>query len=117
MKFILTRHTFALQMAHLTFLYELPGGRMEDYHSAIVITSYSDCIELSKEVVKSTLHQNVSSTIGDRVAVIPCVVQKLAETFGKQLVEFNCNLHPVQGLARQTLKQLCLRCVTDRTHV
>ena len=96
-------------------LAELPGGKTQDYHSAIaealdnVITSYSEFVGLNKSDIESTLYKNISSTISDRAVVNHCVVEKLAETFGQQLIELNCNLHPVDGIAgsaRKTLK-LC----------
>ena len=94
-------------------LAELPGGKTDDYVECIVnsfkdvITSYSEYVGLSKEEVTASLYRNVSSTIGDRVAVNHCVVQKLSQVFGKELIELNCNLHPLDGLAgsaRKTLK-------------
>ena len=94
-------------------LAELPGGKTHDYHAAIsealddVITSYSQFTCVNKADIESSLYSNISSTISDRAVVNHCVVEKLAETFGQQLVELNCNLHPVDGIAgsaRKTLK-------------
>ena len=50
------------------------------------------------------LHQLVIShlkknTLSDRVAVNHCVVQQLEEDYGIKILELNCNLHPLYGIA------------------
>lgn len=96
-------------------LSELAGGTTADYSSSImqvleqVVNSYSEYVGLDKKYIQKTLCENITSTIGDRVPVNHCVVTKLAEAFGQELIELNCNIHPIDGLAgscRKVLKSL-----------
>ena len=93
-------------------LSEMPGGKTSDYHSSIkqsldyMSESYSEFQNMDKTNVDDSLYRNISSTIGDRVPVNHCVVNMLSETLGKDLVELNCNVHPLDGLAGTTRKLL-----------
>jgi hypothetical protein len=58
------------------------------------------------------LHQleisHLKNTLSDRVAVNHCVVQQLEEDYGIKILELNCNLHPLYGIAskwRTVLKE------------
>ena len=89
-------------------LAELSGGRAGDYHRHIMETlqdvtkSYAEWSEKDPYDVLKATHNNISNTIGDRVAVNHSVVEHLEQTLGKHLTELNCNVHPLDSLARKT---------------
>ena len=93
-------------------LSSLPGGKAVDYHQSIMhslddlSTSYSEFAKADKSEVKKTFFDNITSTMGDRVPVNHVVVEKLSESFDHPLIELNCNLHPLDGLANASRKVL-----------
>ena len=83
---------------------ELAGGKTADYVTHIaetiddVATTYSRYTTSDKENVLKKITANISNTMSDRVVVNHCVNKGLEQTFGHKLVEFNCNIHPLDSL-------------------
>ena len=84
---------------------KLPGGRSDDYAEHIVdaIRHLVDvyCAHHGKDPV--VLFREVISkwkcTLSDRASVNHCTVQKLQDQFDIELIELNCNLHPLECVA------------------
>ena len=64
-------------------------------------TVYSSFHGSEPAVVKAAIICRVNSTMRDRVNVNSAVVRELKEQWGRDLVELNCNLHPLDGFANE----------------
>lgn len=90
----------------------LPGGTADDYVQHIrecfddVALSYSELKGLNKDYVLGKIKANVLSTLTDRASVNHAAVRKLGEEMGKDLLELNCHLHPLDGIANSVRTEL-----------
>ena len=86
-------------------LANLSGGTALDYTNHImdsvrdVAESFAEWTGLDGDTLVKDAEQNISSTISDRAAVNHCVVESLKGHFGKDIVELNCNVHPLDSIA------------------
>ena len=89
---------------------ELQDEKAIYYHKSImgsmdnVLSSYS--LFSNRDIKDVSVYHNISNTIGDRVPVNHCVVNKLSESLRHDLIELNCNLHLLDGLASCSRKIL-----------
>ena len=51
---------------------------------------------------KSTIVNNLKNTLCDRVAVNHCVVQSLQDKLEIELLELKCNIHSLDGIAKNS---------------
>ena len=51
--------------------------------------------------VRSTILKHLKNTLTDRDAVNHCVVQHLQLQMDVELLELNCNVHPLDGIAKK----------------
>ena len=86
----------------------LPGGKTADYVLHIV-NALTDAAEVFSKFtgepfqeLMAKLETAVSSTLTDRAAVNACVTRQLCEELDSQLVMVNCNIHPLDSVARQS---------------
>ena len=54
---------------------------------------------LNYEDVLSDLKKKITSTVSDRAAVNQCVSTELATYVGHDVLDLNCNIHPINSLA------------------
>ena len=93
----------------------LAGGTTTDYTDDILKTvdnlmsDYSNYGLLDENETISKGKENISCTLTDRVSVNHCVVRELEKDFGKELVELNCNVHPLDGMANKAKQVLKAR--------
>ncbi|XP_065648591.1 uncharacterized protein LOC136077987 [Hydra vulgaris] len=84
---------------------QLPGGAAFDYESHICTSIdymafvYSDFYKSSFNECRNAIIDNISNTISDRVAVNHLTISKVCATWGKNLNELNCHLHPLDTIA------------------
>ena len=92
---------------------EVPGARAEDYHKHIISVLnqlarvHSLWLKRDTATVKKELFDKVTSTICDRVKTNHSAVALLNTSLDKNLIEFNCNVHPLDSFStasRDTLK-------------
>ncbi|GFR77463.1 hypothetical protein ElyMa_005825800 [Elysia marginata] len=92
----------------------LPGGTTADYVSHIVsalteaAATYARLKGLRQEEVYEKIKCAISSTLTDRAAVNACVTRLLRDEFDVELMQLNCNVHPLDSVARDVRKHLCL---------
>ena len=85
----------------------IASGRTEDYVSHIsdslnhMIAIYAKFKNLKFSDVRSTILKHFKNTLTDRVAVNHCVVQHLQSQMDVELLELNCNVHPLDGIAKK----------------
>lgn len=85
---------------------ELPGGTAHDYHEHItqsidnLASVYSSIHGKDYEESRKKLIDNISNTMTDRCVANHATVTLLNETWGKQLTELNCHLHPLDTIAK-----------------
>ena len=83
----------------------LAGGTTDDYATHInesisdVIATYSKFHNLEPNDVRKEIISKFTSTITDRCAVNHAVKKRIEELLGIGLLELNCNVHPLDGLA------------------
>ena len=65
--------------------------------SSAYAATVADC---DPEEVKRTICDHIKCTISDRAAVNKCVTESLGATFEKELTMLNCNVHPLEAMAR-----------------
>ena len=88
----------------------LAGGATEDYTPDImqtvnnVMENYSGFNKMDAHDAVKKAKESISNTLTDRVPVNHCVVQELRKDFGKKLNELNCNVHPLDSLAKEAKK-------------
>ncbi|XP_065662136.1 uncharacterized protein LOC136084869 [Hydra vulgaris] len=91
---------------------ELPGGKAEDYVKHITDTiedlanTYAAYYKLEIADVRKKLMGKIMSTLTDRASVNHAAVVKLNSILEKELLELNCHLHPLDGIASETRKAL-----------
>ncbi|XP_065659609.1 uncharacterized protein LOC136083782 [Hydra vulgaris] len=91
---------------------ELPGGKAEDYvkHITDIIkdltNTYAAYYKLEIADVSKKLMGKIMSTLTDRASVNHAAVVKLNSILEKELLELNCHLHPLDGIASETRKAL-----------
>jgi hypothetical protein len=84
---------------------QLPGGTAFDYESHICTSIdymafvYSDFYQSSFDECHNSIIENISNTMSDRVAVNHLTISKVCATWGKNLNELNCHLHPLDTIA------------------
>ncbi|XP_050395021.1 uncharacterized protein LOC126812596 [Patella vulgata] len=92
----------------------LGGGATGDYLEHIkesindVTLSYAKCFQKDHMELKERVISHLKNTITDPVAVNHCVVEQLIKDFDIAILELNCTLHPVDGIAsraRSVLKE------------
>ncbi|XP_059144605.1 uncharacterized protein LOC131931786 [Physella acuta] len=89
---------------------ELAGGRAEDYAGHVLntiedlATTYSSFCEVDKEETKLQMCGKVSSTLTDRASANHAAVLLLNEKLQTNLLELNCHLHPLDGIANEVRK-------------
>ena len=83
----------------------LPGGTAQDY-TTHVVTALSDAAStfaryhgIKEAEVSAKIHQSMTATVTDRAAVNHATVVKLREALRSQLLELNCNVHPLDSMA------------------
>ena len=85
----------------------IASGRTEDYVSHIsdslthMISIFAKFKNLPFLDVRSTILKHLKNTLTDRVAVNHCVVQHLQLQMDVELLELNCNVHPLDGIAKK----------------
>jgi hypothetical protein len=84
---------------------QLPGGTAFDYESHICTSIdymafvYSDFYQSNFDECRNSIIENISNTMSDRVAVNHLTISKVCATWGKNLNELNCHLHPLDTIA------------------
>ena len=112
-------HTTTEQGNLLLSVSSLAGGKTDDYAQDIVQTvnnimgSYSEFNKIDLDDAAKKAKENISNTLTDRVAVNHCVVKELSNSFGKELNELNCNVHPLDSLAKEA-KKILKKMETDK---
>ncbi|CAL1529534.1 unnamed protein product, partial [Lymnaea stagnalis] len=66
-------------------------------HSSIKV--YSWAYVLQEIDIKNHIFKSIKSTMSDRAKVNHCVVERLEHDLQTQLIQLNCNLNPLDGLA------------------
>ena len=69
----------------------LPRGTAHDYESHIYSCDFLEC--------RDSIINNIKNTMSDRAPVNHSTIQKVCETWGKNLNKINCNLHPLETIA------------------
>jgi len=94
----------------------LPGGKSEDYAKHII--SALECAvncycsfkaSTDKVQVLDLVKMKLTSTLSDRAPVNHCVHKELTKYVGHELVDLNCNVHPLDSLSvefRKVAKQI-----------
>jgi len=84
----------------------LPGGKATDYarHITDVILKAVECycaLHSNNDIVGilEKVKEKITSTMSDRAAVNRCVSQELKKFLGHDVLELNCNIHPLDSLA------------------
>ncbi|ELU15948.1 hypothetical protein CAPTEDRAFT_190637, partial [Capitella teleta] len=86
-------------------LEQLPGGTAEDYSWHIISTLqhiakvYSSYQSLNYSIVFEKIKMNVTCTMSDRAKVNHAAVRLVNSSLGKELVEVNCHVHPLDSMA------------------
>ncbi|XP_065641786.1 uncharacterized protein LOC124810435 isoform X1 [Hydra vulgaris] len=110
-----TVHLTSKNNCQVIALDQLPGGTAVDYESHIcgavdhLAFIYSDFHLLPFNECRSSIISNISNTMSDRVSVNHLTISKICNTWGKNLNELNCHLHPLDTIAisgREVLKSL-----------
>ena len=71
--------------------------------------TYAGYMKQTVSEVLDEIHSAITCTLSDRAAVNHCVSAELSLLLNKQLIELNCNVHPLDGLASGTRKALLSR--------
>ncbi|GFR59865.1 DNA-(apurinic or apyrimidinic site) lyase [Elysia marginata] len=97
----------------------LPGGKSSDYASHIMsalteaASSYANYKGCRQEEVFHKIRTSISATLTDRAVVNACVTRQLRDELESELIQLNCNVHPLDSVAREVRKMLCQ---LDRQH-
>nr|XP_047133635.1 uncharacterized protein LOC124811655 [Hydra vulgaris] len=100
-----TVHLTSKNNCQVIALDQLPGGTAVDYESHIcgaidhLAFIYSDFHLLPFNECRSSIISNISNTMSDRVSVNHLTISKICNTWGKNLNELNCHLHPLDTIA------------------
>ncbi|RUS68654.1 hypothetical protein EGW08_023584 [Elysia chlorotica] len=104
-----------LDVTHTISIERLPGGRAEDYcnHTERAInemcSAYAEYSGMMYEVVRGQVLSKIISSLTHRAAVNHATSRLLNLHLGLELIELNCNLHVLDGIAnrvRSALKAL-----------
>lgn len=93
-------------------LASLASGKTDSYVKQItqslqnLATTFAVYKKLQQQVVMFKFKNCLASTLTDRAAVNHCISKELSEFLGAELVELNCHVHPLDGLASQARKIL-----------
>ena len=97
----------------------LPGGKTSDYVTHIT-SALAEATDLyvryagrSHEEIFNAIKSRVTATLTDRAAVNACVTRQLSDEFETQLIQLNCNVHPLDSVAR-VVKQSLIK--VDESH-
>ena len=90
----------------------LPGGKTSDYveHIVSALTEATDVYarftQTEPATIFNALKRAITCTLTDRAAVNGCVTRQLCDELDSQLVQLNCNVHPLDSIARYAKKSL-----------
>ncbi|GFR83258.1 hypothetical protein ElyMa_005971400 [Elysia marginata] len=90
----------------------IPGGKASDYVSHIVSSlteaadTYSRYVGKPQQEIFHLLKTKISCTLSDRAAVNACVTRQLRDEFDSTLLQLNCNIHPLDSVARRAKQNL-----------
>ena len=90
----------------------IPGGRASDYvtHITEVLSDtaslYARFQGKKEEDILSGIHDSISCTLTDRAPVNACVTRQLCEELQSQLLQLNCNVHPLDSVSRSAQANL-----------
>ncbi|GFR74380.1 hypothetical protein ElyMa_002161200, partial [Elysia marginata] len=90
----------------------LPGGTGSDYVSHIMgaltdaASVYSKYHQVSETETLSKLRTAITATLSDRAVVNSCVSRQLCDELDSQLLQLNCNIHPLDSVARDSKSRL-----------
>ena len=102
----------------------LPGRTALDYvthitqHLNAVTDTYALCSDIDPVQLHAATVTKVKSTLSDSAVVNHCVRVQLEQRLNIELLELNCNVHPLDGLAseaRKTLKKVDAKYEIKRT--
>ena len=88
----------------------LPGGRAQDYFESInraitdISSIYSEYQNLNLKETKVKILSNITNVLTDRVNTNHACTQLLINELEMNVFELNCNEHPVDGIAKATIK-------------
>ncbi|RUS88175.1 hypothetical protein EGW08_004072 [Elysia chlorotica] len=94
-----------LDVMHTISIERLPGGRAEDYcnHTVRAInemcSAYAEYSGMMYEIVRGQVLSKILSSLTDRAAVNHATSRLLNLHLGLKLIELNCNLHVLDGIA------------------
>ncbi|GFR93746.1 hypothetical protein ElyMa_004385600 [Elysia marginata] len=90
----------------------LAGGKTADYVSHIIsalaeaAATYARFKGIDQDEVFKALKSSISATLTDRAAVNACVTRQLKDELEAEIVQLNCNVHPLDSIARDVRKAL-----------
>ena len=82
----------------------LPGGTALDYVTQItqclndVTDTYAMCNDIDPVQLRVATDTKVKSTLSDRAVVNHCVMVQLVQKLNIELLELNCNIHPLEAV-------------------
>ena len=85
----------------------LPRGTTDDYSSHLqqaindVCQTYSLYHHLPEAAVVSLVVHHLTCTMSNKVALNHCLVEKMQSDFDVQLLELQCNVHPLEGISKK----------------
>ena len=92
----------------------IPGGKASDYVSHIISSLteaadvYARYVGKRQEEIFFLLKSKITCTLSDRTAVNACVTRQLRDEFDYHLLQLNCNVHPLDSVARGAKQNLSL---------
>ena len=90
----------------------LPGGTATDYVNHVIealndsVDSYCNYHKMDRIIVMKKVEGNIANTLTDRVNVNHCARKLLEEKLDIELLELNCNVHPLDGIAGRARSDL-----------
>ena len=90
----------------------IPGGKASDYVSHIIssLTEAADVygryVGKSQEDIFFQVKSKITCTLSDRAAVNACVTRQLRDELDSHLLQLNCNVHPLDSVARRAKQNL-----------
>ncbi|GFR66542.1 39S ribosomal protein L46, mitochondrial [Elysia marginata] len=90
----------------------LPGGKSSDYVTHVMsamteaAASYARYSGSRQEEVYHAIKSSISATLTDRAAVNACVTRQLRDELESELIQLNCNVHPLDSVAREVRRML-----------
>ena len=92
-----------VRRTHCTIAY----GTTDDYGSHLqqaindVCQTYSLYNHLPEAAVVSLVVHHLTCTMPNKVALNHCLVEKMQSDFDVQLLELQCNVHPLEGISKK----------------